>query len=150
MSDSFERATGRKVISVASAQEVGAIAHLLIDTERRAVAALVIGKGKRAHLVDWAQVTGFGPDAVMVSDEAALRAPENDRERLAASGALELVGKRVLSETGNGLGAIDDVMFDPSTGTLEVIRIGNREIPADALLGSGSYAAVLSADETAG
>ena len=150
MSDSFERATGRKVVSLATAQEVGDIAHLLVDTERRAVAALVIGKGKRAKLVDWAQVTGFGPDAVMVSDDAALRAPENDRERLAASGALELVGKRVLSETGNGLGAIDDVMFDPSTGTVEAIRIGNREIPADSLLGSGSYAAVLSADETAG
>ena len=95
MSDSFERATGRKVVSLATAQEVGDIAHLLVDTERRTVAALVIGKGKRAKLVDWAQVTGFGPDAVMVSDDAALRAPENDRERLAASGALELVGKRV-------------------------------------------------------
>jgi uncharacterized protein YrrD len=97
-------------------------------------------------VVDWDQISGFGPDAVMVGDEGALRAPADDRERLAADGKLGLVGKRALSETGNELGTVDDVTFDPDTGALDALRIAGREIPASTLLGSGSYAAVLAKD----
>jgi sporulation protein YlmC with PRC-barrel domain len=147
VSDSFQRANGRKLVSRATAQEVGAIAHLLVDTARPAVVALITGKGKKAQLVDWGSVTGFGPDAVIVTDDQVLREPADDRERLAASGGLDLLGKRILSERGNELGTIDDVSFNPSTGVLEVLRIGDVDIPADSLLGSGSYAVVVSARE---
>lgn len=149
MSDSFKRSDGRKVISRASAQEIGSVAHLVVDPERRTVSALVLGKGKRAELVDWDHITGFGPDAVLIADEAARRPPADDRERAAASGAHELVGKRALSDAGTEIGTIDDVAFDPATGALDHFLIGNREIPASALLGNGSYAAVLDAAQAA-
>jgi sporulation protein YlmC with PRC-barrel domain len=143
VSESFRRSTDRKVVSRASAKELGAVSHLLVDAQRRQIAAVVIGRGRNAHLVDWAQVTGFGPDAVMVGDEAALRAPADDRERAAAAGELELVGQRALSERGNELGKLDDVTFDPDTGALQDLVIGERRVPAGSLLGNGSYAAVL-------
>lgn len=148
MSDSFRNATGRKVVSRASAHDLGVVAHLLVDAERRAVAALVIGTGKKAQLVDWEQISGFGPDAIMISDDGALRGPADGRERLAAEGRLELIGKRALSDTGNELGAIDDVSFDPDTGALDTFRVAGHEIPAGALLGSGSYAAILDANQS--
>ena len=94
-------------------------------------------------LVDWAQVSSFGPDAIMVADELALRPPVDDRERAAADGKLEVLGKHALTEGGNQIGTLDDVTFDPQTGTIEMLRVGNREIAAGALLGSGSYAVVL-------
>ena len=143
MSDSFRRAAGRKVISRASARDLGAVGHLLVDAEQRRIAAVILGKGKKARLVDWAQVSGFGPDAVMVRDDAALRSALDDRERAATDGKLELVGKRALTERGNELGTVDDVTFDPDTGVVEFLRIGDREIPAGSLLGSGPYAVVL-------
>lgn len=146
MSDSFRQAAGRKVISRASAQELGSVTHLLIDAERGHVATVVIGRGRKAHLVDWSALSGFGPDAVMVGDEGALRPPADDRERAAADGKLDLVGARALTERGNLLGTVDDVTFDPQTGALETLRVGDRDIPAGSLLGSGSWAAVL--DET--
>ena len=93
--------------------------------------------------MDWAQLSGFGPDAVMVVDESALRPPADDRERAAAEGQLELVGKRALSERGNELGELDDVTFDADTGALEELLIGDRRVQAGSLLGCGSYAAVL-------
>ena len=86
------------------------------------------GDGKKAQLVDWAQLSGFGPDAIMVVDEDALRPPANDRERAATEGNLELVGKRALSERGNELGQIDDVTFDADTGVLEDLLIGDRRV----------------------
>lgn len=143
MSDSFRRATGRKVISRASAQDLGAVSHLLVDVERREIVGVIIGRGKKARLVDWAQLSGFGPDAVMVGDEGALRPPADDRERAAADGRLELLGKRALTERGNELGKLDDVTFDPDTGGLEMLLISEQRVPAASLLGNGSYAAVL-------
>ena len=143
MSESFRRSAGRKVLSRASAKELGAVSHLLVDAQQRQIAAVVIGRGKKAQLVEWEHLSGFGPDAVMVVDEGALRPPADDRERAAAAGRLELVGKRALSERGNELGRLDDVTFDADTGALEDLLIGDRRVPAGSLLGSGSYAAVL-------
>jgi sporulation protein YlmC with PRC-barrel domain len=122
---------------------LGAVNTLLVDVEQRRIAAVVIGRGKNAHLVEWAQISGFGPDAVMVVDEGALRPPADDREAAAIEGRLELVGKRVLSERGNELGQIGDLTFDAHTGALEDLLIGDLHVPAGSLLGSGSYAAVL-------
>jgi hypothetical protein len=48
-----------------------------------------------------------------------------------------------LTERGNELGTLDDVTFDPETGALEHLVVGTHHIPAGALLGSGSYAAIL-------
>jgi sporulation protein YlmC with PRC-barrel domain len=149
VSDSFRRARGRKVISRTSAQELGVVGDLLIDAQRREIAAVVIGRGKKAQLIDWAQVSGFGPDAVMVGDEGALRPPADERERAAASGKLELVGKRALTERGNELGTVDDLTFDPETGALEDLVVGTHHIPAGALLSSGSYAAILDESQEA-
>jgi sporulation protein YlmC with PRC-barrel domain len=147
VSESFKDSAGRKVLSRSSAQEVGAVSHLLVDAQQRRIAAVVIGRGKKAQLVDWAQLSGFGPDAVMVVDEGALRPPAGDRERAAAEGKLELVGKRALSERGSELGELDDVTFNADTGVLEELVIGDRSVPAGSLLGSGSYAAVLDQSE---
>ena len=86
MSDSFRGSSGRKVMSRSSASELGSVSHLLVDARQRRIAAVVMGRGKKAQLVDWAQLSGFGPDAIMVVDEGALRPPGDDRERAAAEG----------------------------------------------------------------
>jgi uncharacterized protein YrrD len=151
MSDSFRQSNGRKVISRASARELGAVSHLHVDAGLRRIAAVVVGRGKRARLVEWEQLSSFGPDAVMVVDDASLRPPADDRERAGADGRLEMVGKRALTERGNALGTIHDVAFDAMTGDLEMLQIGDRELPSGSLLGSGSYAVVLdSVPETDG
>ena len=85
----------------------------------------------------------------MVADEDTLRPPNDDRERDGVDGKLDLLGKRALSERGNELGKIDDVSFDADTGALEDLVIGDRRVPAAALLGSGSYAAVLDKSQEA-
>jgi len=148
VSESLRSAAGRKVISRADARDLGVVGHLLVDPAERRIAAIVIGRGRKAQLIDWSQVTGFGPDAVMVIDDGAVRAPIDDRERAAA--AVEMVGRRVLTEHGTELGMLDDVTFDAATGTVEMLRTGDREIPAGSLLGSGPYAVVVDAGQDAG
>ena len=130
-------------MSRASAEDLGPVHHLVVDVEHKQVSAVVIGKGRKARIVDWADLSGFGPDAVMVVDDGALRVPVNDHEKAAVDGKLDLVGKRALSDLGNELGEVDDVVFDPSAGRLESLVVGDQAHPATALLGAGSYAAVL-------
>ncbi|HWD84587.1 MAG TPA: hypothetical protein VG321_02470 [Solirubrobacteraceae bacterium] len=145
MSERFTAAIGRKLVSRASAEEVGSLTHLVLDVGRRQVTSLVAGKGRRAALVDWDQVSGFGPDAVMIADDSALHRPRDDRERAAAEGKLEVVGRRVLSDMGDALGEATDVVFDPASGAVETLVIGELEIPATSILGAGSYAVVVKA-----
>jgi sporulation protein YlmC with PRC-barrel domain len=145
VSDRFAAASGRKVVSRASAEELGKLAHVVVDVKQRQVASLVVGKGRNALLVAWEHVSGFGPDAVMIADESALRAPRDDGERAAADGKVDLVGKRALSDMGNDLGPVSDVVFDPETGALEALVLGDREEPATSLLGAGSFAAIIRA-----
>ncbi len=147
MTDSFRQAAGRKVVSRASAEELGRIDQLVLDAPARRVRALLVGRGRKARLVDWDDVSGFGPDAVMVADDAAVREPADEWERVAADGKLAVVGARALSERGNELGRVDDVTFDPGTGVVDAIVVGGRAVPATALLGSGSYAVVFAAAE---
>jgi uncharacterized protein YrrD len=145
MSDRFTAVSGRRVVSRTSAEQLGELAHVVVDVNLRRAAFLVVGKRRKALLVAWEHVSGFGPDAIMVTDEGALYAPRDDRERAAAEGNLELVGRRALSDMGNDLGEVTDVVFDPASGLIETIVLGDREEPAASLLGAGSFAAIIRA-----
>jgi sporulation protein YlmC with PRC-barrel domain len=145
VSDSFKAAIGRKVVSRASAEEVGRLEHLVVDVAARRVACLVVGKGRRGRLVDWEHLSGFGPDAIVIDDEASLRPAEEPWEKAAAHGGRGLLGMRALSELGNEAGKVDDVVFAPDSGEISGIVVGPREHPGEALLGAGSYAVILGA-----
>jgi len=149
MSDRFTAAVGRKVVSRQSAEEFGTVSHLVVDASTRHVSAVVVGKRRRARLIDWARLTGMGPDAAIIEADDVLHEPADEREHAAVAGKLEFLGKRALQETGNELGKIDDVVFDPSSGELLQILVGATEHPATLLLGAGSYAVVLAAGNSA-
>jgi sporulation protein YlmC with PRC-barrel domain len=145
VSERFAEAAGRKVVSRTTAEELGKLTHIVVDVKRRQVELLVVGKGRKALLLAWEDLSGFGPDAVMASSENALFAARDERERAAADGKIDLVGRRALSDMGNDIGPITDIVFDPDTGALETLVLDDHEEPATSLLGAGSYAAVIRA-----
>jgi sporulation protein YlmC with PRC-barrel domain len=55
------------------------------------------------------------------------------------------MGKRVLTEGGDGLGTVNDVEFDPADGSIRAILTGTEEIAGPRMLGLGSYAVVVRA-----
>ena len=62
MSDRFAAASGRKVVSRTSAEQLGEVAHIVVDVKRMRVASLVVGKGRkelRALLVE-GRLPGLG------------------------------------------------------------------------------------------
>ena len=57
MTDPFRSSAGRKVVSRATAHQLGTVSHLLLAVDCRHVAAVILCKGKKVSVVDWSQLT---------------------------------------------------------------------------------------------
>ena len=136
----FRELKGTRVISRASAETLGKVADLTFDLGSGRVAALLIGKGRKAHALRWEQVHGVGPDAVVAETDEALTEPGEE---------LSPLGHPTLSELGNALGPITDVEFEGETGRLVSVTTTSGTVAADRLLVVGPYATIIAAREDA-
>lgn len=143
----FREVIGQKVLEREQAARIGTVASLIVDcSERRVVALRVRGVKGHQDLVHWNDVTGAGPDAVVISGLGALRAAAGERERRARSGGLDFLGKRVLTDRGIAAGTVQDVEFDPGSGALQVLITSNGPLEADRLRAMGTYAVIVRAE----
>ena len=113
---------------------------------RRITALHVAGRGRKARLIDWSAISGFGPDGIIVHGEDPRRPPADDRELAVASGKLDLDGRLVLSENGDSVGSLADVLFDEGSGELTGLVAGEREIGAERIRAVGPYCVIVAAD----
>ncbi|HET9829221.1 MAG TPA: PRC-barrel domain-containing protein [Nocardioidaceae bacterium] len=140
----FSEARGRKVVSSSTASTVGKVSRLVIDPTTRAVAGVQLKKKtERGDMLRWSDITAFGADAVTVTD--ADRVGDGGDTVQALSGkAHRVLGKRVLTSTGDELGTVADVDFDATSGALIALLVdGGTEVEAARLVGVGSYAVVV-------
>jgi uncharacterized protein YrrD len=135
---------GERVISRDSAEQVGTLRHVVIDASARRIVALhVDGRRKKSQLVDWGAITGFGPDAIVVESEDALRPPAEGRELEVASGKLDLNGRLALSDGGDSLGAVTDIEFDEASGAVERVVTDHASYDGARLRAIGPYCVIL-------
>lgn len=140
----FSQADGTPVYSKSSAEQVGRVMRFVIDARARQIAALHVGgRRRKALLVDWANVVGFGPDAVVIDDGDHLRQAGNDYEERIVRGRLDLHGRRVLTDAGFDLGPLTDVEFDEATGHIELVETRRARVDGAGLLTIGPYAVVV-------
>ena len=146
----LSEADGRPVISRASAETVGELKHVVVDVGARSIRSLhVAGRKKKAELVDWSDVAGFGPDGIVIARDEAIRPPVDDHERAVVSGDLDLDGRLVLDDAGRSLGALEDVVFDEESGRLGAFCSGGTEHDAVRLRAIGSYCIILATEPAA-
>lgn len=143
----FKESHNRKVVSLANAESIGKVARFVVDVPGRKVLALRLRKTDDKHrpYLLWESVSGFGDDAVTVPDATVLCAGD-EALQAAADKHRELIGKLALSTGGDEMGVVSDVEFDPVTGLLEHIHCTGSTARGDALVGVGSYAAVIDVD----
>jgi sporulation protein YlmC with PRC-barrel domain len=137
-------AKGRKVVSAESAESVGKVEAFLIDPGTRSIAALRLAKvtGNAVYL-SWEDLR-FGSDAVIVASSDRLRPERDDTEARVASKDLEPIGKLVLDDSGTALGKVEDVEFDPTSGAIVELDLGDLgRVAGDRLIGLGAYAVVV-------
>ena len=140
----FSQARKHEVVSTASATRVARVDGFVVRPGPPRVALLRLGKVSGAGtLLDWADVQGFGPDAVTVADEATIRPASDALEQRAEAKELEILSKLILTERGTDLGTVTDVDFDPETGAVTALITANETIAGDRLIGLGGYAVVV-------
>ena len=100
-------------------------------------------------LVGWADITGFGPDGIVVSGDGALRPPGDERERAVAGGDLDLDGRLVLDDRGDSQGVLTDVLFEEGSGEIRAVVCGERQIPAERLRQIGPFCVIVRAEPAA-
>ena len=139
----FLEAKGRQVVSTSTADTVGKVDRLLVDPARRRVVAVAL---KKAGLLRWRDLTAFGADAVTVASADLLVESDADVDRFAGK-EHDPVGKRVLTSAGDELGKVADVEFDPETGEVTGLVLDTGSLAGARLLGVGSYAVVVAAEQ---
>jgi uncharacterized protein YrrD len=145
----FTETKMRPVVATTTATMLGRVDDIVVDPRTRTVVAFRVHGGRGHDVVHWPDVAGIGPDAVTVASADAVRDAEGRAADL-LSGPYGIMGKRLLAETGDELGRVMDIGFEPTTGTVtDVISTGGR-IDGRRLIGCGSYAAVVRAEETPG
>ncbi|EFL29843.1 conserved hypothetical protein [Streptomyces viridochromogenes DSM 40736] len=132
----FSQTRGLPVLTLAEADEIGVVRSLTVDAPSGVVTHVrVRGRHTRKDTVlAWGALHAIGPDAVLVRSAAPpAEVPPHH----------ELPGLRILAETGDQLGTVQDVVFEPETGRIEAVRTAQGDLPADRLLGLGDYALVV-------
>ncbi|MFI8879909.1 PRC-barrel domain-containing protein [Streptomyces sp. NPDC055243] len=134
---------GHPVISAEDARPAGEVAGVGIDPMTRRITELYLRDAKSGDSVPWSEVRGVGPDAVIIDTAAA--AAEAARKSPHSRAHKRLLGKRVLTEYGEDIGTLSEVTFDPETGGVGDLYIGQEQVPAARMVGLGAYALVLGA-----
>ncbi len=142
----FSEATGRKIVSTATAETVGKIAGFVVDPATGTVLAVRVKKATSGDTLLWIDITAFGADAVTVA--AAERITAADAAVAALSGKNhQIVGKRVLTSAGDELGTVSDVTFDGASGAVTRLQLDHGEVAGVRLHGVGSYAVIVTAED---
>ncbi len=134
----FSEARGLPVLTLDDAQELGAVKALTVDAASGVVTHVrVRGPHRKETVLPWGALHALGPDAVLVRSAAApAEVPPHH----------ELPGLRILTETGDQVGTVQDVAFEPGTGRLEAVLTAHGDLPPDRLLGLGAHALVVRAE----
>jgi sporulation protein YlmC with PRC-barrel domain len=144
----FSEAHHRQVVATATARKLGRVEGFVVEPGPARVTALRLGGTHRGQsLLSYRDLKAFGTDAVTVDDEGPLRPPLDADEERRAGKDHDLLGKPALLETGELIGTVQDVEFDPADGTVRAVVTSAAELPGASLVGVGSYAAVFTASD---
>lgn len=135
----WQRALRTSVVDTSTAQPVGRVENLVVDTDAARVVGIVVAD----KVVGFADAGGFGVDAVTVERSELLRKPSTELEQAAVKDSLSPISKPVITDDGTSIGTVSDIEFDRETGDIERILLSADDLRGSRLLGIGSYAVVV-------
>jgi sporulation protein YlmC with PRC-barrel domain len=154
----YERIKGLRVITIKEGNGVGKVDDLVVDSDQKKVSWLRLHSGGFVgdrHWVPVEAVHSLGDDVVTINAEADLRASPNAPEAEALVKTKRgLIGKKMVTESGERLGEIGDYEFTPDTFALTNLFVSPAmnflgqflTVPADKVLTIGQDAVIVTAD----
>ena len=128
---------GRSVLSLSSGNVLGTIRDVFIDPLNGVLVGFTLASadGLTTQLT-YDQVHSFGRDAIMVSSDDSVTPTENGFTEMFPH-VRELVGTKIISDSGNGLGHISNLYVTVSAPPIVIYEI--QESLLDKLLGRRLY-----------
>jgi sporulation protein YlmC with PRC-barrel domain len=96
----------------------------------------------------WASVAALGRDAVMVTDESVLEPRKEMLQQTGASGGGDILGSRVLTDTGVDLGKVVDVIIQVTEGQGTQADVVGYEIDPSEAMNTGSTKVLIPLPDT--
>ncbi|MBA3766377.1 MAG: PRC-barrel domain-containing protein, partial [Acidobacteria bacterium] len=136
--NSIDILIGKSILSRSTANKLGQIHDLIVDPVKGELSGLAVQMPDASlRLVDYREIYSFGPDAVMInSDESAMPALDSPLKALPLA-KNNLIGVKVITESGKLLGQIASVYIHLAETSLLVYEV--RSSLLDKLLGHSLY-----------
>jgi len=143
----LSRVRGLPALTDEGARRLGTVRALTVDAGTGTVTHVRIRRGllRGETAAPWRDVAAVTEDRVVIRAGTGEAARTGEPEQQQEAPHRELLGCRVLTETGEERGTVLDAAFDPVTGRIETIRTSRTELRADRMLGLGDYALVVRA-----
>ncbi|CAN5711909.1 hypothetical protein BH23CHL7_BH23CHL7_21720 [soil metagenome] len=113
---------GQQVVSFADGRKVDTVKDLVIGGNSDTIVALLVDEGgllSSSRVIPVAAIQNFGRDAVVINDgDAVVTASSDDEIKAILNRKEQLLGKRVLTDTGESLGTVSDMYFEEGTGRI--------------------------------
>lgn len=120
------------IVSLSEGQHIGYVKNLVIDSESKSLAALVIdpkGFFKDQRIIPYAKVVSVGDDAITIDKGAYVEKSTSLPEILTLiKEKLTIIGTRVITQSGKTLGIVEEYYVDSATGKIEQIEISGGKI----------------------
>lgn len=133
---------GTKAVSTSTADTVGKVSGFMLDPATRSLVALEFKKTDSGRYTPWSDLKAVGGDAVTVADDSVITEGNAQIDALADKDH-SVIKKRVLATSGDELGKVKDIDFDPETGALNFLVVDKTQVAASRLRGVGSWAVVV-------
>jgi uncharacterized protein YrrD len=151
---------GLKVVTLHEGKLLGKVEDIVYDPYINKVRAVVLDSGgffREAKVVMLEDVHSIGHDAVVIISERVVRKTSEVTERVAsiANNNKNLTRTRIITDSGNELGRVSDLIFDTKTGhvgELEVtqgirdLQSGKKTVKVDQILAIGEDVTLVNSD----
>ncbi|MDX6760124.1 MULTISPECIES: PRC-barrel domain-containing protein [Streptomyces] len=139
----FSQTKGRGVVGLSTAETLATVTGMAIAAAPARIAALRVKTKSPGTIVTWNHVQAFGPDVITVRSADDFQT--EDDVKTPAGKHHDPLGKRVLTETGQDLGTVQDIEFHATTGHIQRLVLSGQDVDGERLLGAGSYAVIVAA-----
>lgn len=150
MTIAFTEAIDRKVVAEDTADDLGEVKTFICDVAGKRVTRIqVAGGSRKPQLVDYADISSFGTDVVLVRKATDVHEADDDRTTDMVRGDVEYIGSRILTTDGREDGKVTEVHFDETNGDI-IALLGDTigRVAAEDIRGLGSYAVVVNTQTT--
>lgn len=118
--------TGLSVVHAANGRELGRVSEWLLDRDGEAIVAFVAEGGgwlPQKKIFAFRDILGLGNGAVIVAREGL--APHGEHPAVDGHPTNRVLGKRMLTKSGDELGVVEDILFDEGTGKIAGWRLSS-------------------------